>query len=305
MKLIWIDKNFPSNDKISSYQLDSSRTTDSISNLNNKEEIIKNEEKEISYFSNTKNNETDNNEETLNLLKNLKVEKISNSINLINFKKILSLVLCAIYLTLFLTNIPKIPVKIGDEQKIDVLIKYSMNKNINILINNLNFLCNKNTAYNNESLQQNNEINNCETTGYLFEFSNNKIFIFRWIIGFSYFVVKCIIFIYSKNKTDNINSLIDERKISYVQKISMLIFPLSLFYFDLQNNIYFTEITQEHIYNKSISFFIKKEKKFSIIDYIEGLIPTIFSFLISIDYKNLENIINNIFIKKKKLNKLV
>ena len=305
MKLIWIDKNFPSNDKISSYQLDSSRTTDSISNLNNKEEIIKNEEKEISYFSNTKNNETDNNEETLNLLKNLKVEKISNSINLINFKKILSLVLCAIYLTLFLTNIPKIPVKIGDEQKIDVLIKYSMNKNINILINNLNFLCNKNRAYNNEGLQQNNEINNCETTGYLFEFSNNKIFIFRWIIGFSYFVVKCIIFIYSKNKTDNINSLIDERKISYVQKISMLIFPLSLFYFDLQNNIYFTEITQEHIYNKSISFFIKKEKRFSMIDYIEGLIPTIFSFLISIDYKNLENIINNIFIKKKKLNKLV
>ena len=302
MKLIWIDKNFPSNDKISSYQLDSSRTTDSISNLNNKEEIIK---KEISDFSNMKNNETDNNEETLNLLKNLKVEKISNSINLINFKKILSLVLCAIYLTLFLTNIPKIPVKIGDEQKIDVLIKYSVNKNINILINNLNFLCNKNRAYNNEGLQQNNEINNCETTGYLFEFSNNKIFIFRWIIGFSYFVVKCIIFIYSKNKTDNINSLIDERKISYVQKISMLIFPLSLFYFDLQNNIYFTEITQEHIYNKSISFFIKKEKRFSMIDYIEGLIPTIFSFLISIDYRNLENIINNIFIKKKKLNKLV
>ena len=305
MKLIWIDKNFPSNDKISNYQLDSSRTTDSISNLNNKEEIIKNEEKEISYFSNTKNNETDNNEETLNLLENLKVEKISNSINLINFKKILSLVLCAIYLTLFLTNIPKIPVKLGDEQKIDVLIKNSSNKNINILINNLNFLCNKNRAYNNEGLQQNNEINNCETTGYLFEFSNNKIFIFRWIIGFSYFVVKCIIFIYSKNKTDNINSLIDERKISYVQKISMLIFPLSLFYFDLQNNIYFTEITQEHIYNKSISFFIKKEKRFSMIDYIEGLIPTIFSFLISIDYKNLENIINNIFIKKKKLNKLV
>ena len=305
MKLIWIDKNFPSNDKISSYQLDSSRTTDSISNLNNKEEIIKNEEKEISDFSNSKNNETDNNEETLNLLKNLKVEKISNSINLINFKKILSLVLCAIYLTLFLTNIPKIPVKIGDEQKIDVLIKNSTNKNINILINNLNFLCNKNRAYNNEGLQQNNEINNCETTGYLFEFSNNKIFIFRWIIGFSYFVVKCIIFIYSKNKTDNINSLIDERKISYVQKISMLIFPLSLFYFDLQNNIYFTEITQEHIYNKSISFFIKKEKRFSTIDYIEGLIPTIFSFLISIDYRNLENIINNIFIKKKKLNKLV
>ena len=305
MKLIWIEKNFPTNDKISSYQLDSSRTTDSISNLNNKEEIIKNEEKEISYFSNTKNNETDNNEETLNLLKNLKVEKISNSINLINFKKILSLVLCAIYLTLFLTNIPKIPVKIGDEQKIDVLIKNSTNKNINILINNLNFLCNKNRAYNNEGLQQNNEIKNCETTGYLFEFSNNKIFIFRWIIGFSYFVVKCIIFIYSKNKTDNINSLTDKRKISYVQKISMLIFPLSLFYFDLQNNIYFTEIAQEHIYNKSISFFIKKEKRFSMIDYIEGLIPTIFSFLISIDYRNLENIINNIFIKKKKLNKLV
>ena len=305
MKLIWIDKNFPSNDKISSYQLDSSRTTDSISNLNNKEEIIKKEEKEISDFSNMKNNETDNNEETLNLLKNLKQEKISNPTHVIKFKKILSLVLCAIYLTLFLTNIPKIPVKIGDEQQIDVLIKNSTNKNINILINNLNFLYNKNIANNNEGLQQNKEINNCETTGYLFEFSNNKIFIFRWLIGFSYFIIKCIIFIYSKNKTDNINSFIDERKISCIQKISILIFPLSLFYFDLQNNIYFTEIAQEHIYNKSISFFIKKEKRFSTIDYIEGLIPTIFSFLISIDYRNLENIINNIFIKKKKLNKLV
>ena len=300
MKLIWVDNNFPSNDKISSYQLDSSRTTDSISNLNIKDEIIKKEEKEISDFSNTKNNETDNNEETLNLLKNLKQEKISNQINVIKFKKILSLILCVIYLVLFLTNIPKIPVKMGDEQKIDVLIKNSSNKNINILINNFNILCNKNTTYINDSFQQNSEINNCETTGYLFEFSNNKIFIFRWVIGFSYFVVKCIIFIYSKNKTDNINSLIDERKISYVQKISMLIFPLSLFYFDLKNNIYFTEITQGHIYNKSISYFIKKEKRFSMIDYIEGLIPTIFSFLISIDYRNLENIINNIFIKKKK-----
>ena len=305
MKLIWIEKNFPTNDKISSYQLDSSRTTDSISNVNNKDEIIKKEEKEISDFSNTKNNETDINEETSNLLKNLKEEKISISINIIKFKKILSLVLCVIYLTLFLMNIPKIPVKIGDEQKIDVLIKNSRNKNINILINNFSFLFNKNNACNNIDSQKNDEMNNCETTGYLLEFSNNKTFIFRWFIGFSYFIIKCFIFIYSKNKTDNINNLMDEKKISYIQKISTLVFPFSLFYFDLRNNIYFTEIKVEHLYDKYISFYIMKEKSFSMIDYIEGLIPTIFIFLISIDYRNLENIINNIFIKKKKFDKLV
>ena len=97
----------------------------------------------------------------------------------------------------------------------------------------------------------------------------------------------------------------DEKKISYIQKISMLVFPFSLFYFDLRNNIYFTEIKVEHLYNKYISFYIMKEKSFSMIDYVEGLIPTIFIFLISIDYRNLENIINNIFIKKKKFDKLV
>ena len=107
------------------------------------------------------------------------------------------------------------------------------------------------------------------------------------------------------NKNNNNEKVFVENIMIWIQKISTLIFPLILFYFDLQNKISYTEIKSEQIYNKSISFIMMKEREFSMIDYIEGLIPTLFTFLISIDYVYLKKIINNMFIKKKKLNKIM
>ena len=67
----------------------------------------------------------------------------------------------------------------------------------------------------------------------------------------------------------------------------------------------YIEIKSEQINTKSVTFIMMKEKQFSMIDYIEGLIPTLFTFLISIDYVYLKKIINNMFIKQKKLNKIM
>ena len=176
------------------------------------------------------------------------------------------------------------------------------NNNINILINNFNFYCNKNINSNSQKEEQN---DNCEMTGYLLEFSTNKMFIIRWLIGFIYFVFKCIFFIYSNNKNTNNDNIINTKILKLVQKISMLIFPLSLFFYDLNNNISFSKINLNHSYDKTVSFYIMNEKRFSPIDYVEGLIPTLFTFLISFDYNNIDKIINNYVVKTKKLNKLV
>lgn len=304
MQLLWVDKSLPNKDKIDSYQLDSSRTTDTISNLTNQDEIPNQKnEIEILDFSPSKYKDN-NNEEMLNLLENLKDDKKELKTDIITFKKRLSIVLCGIYLILFLISIPKIPNRIGEEQKIEALMQNNSNKIINILINHFNFYCNKNINSNNQKEEQK---DNCEMTGYLLEFSTNKMFIFRWSIGFLYFVLKCIFFIYSNNKNTNTNNdnIIIKKRINLIQKVSMLIFPLSLFYFDLQNNISFSKINLNHPYEKTVSFYIMNEKRFSFIDYVEGLIPTLFTFVISFDYNNIDKIINNYVIKTKKLNKLV
>ena len=47
------------------------------------------------------------------------------------------------------------------------------------------------------------------------------------------------------------------------------------------------------------------KKSFSMIDYIEGLIPTLFYFLISIDYNNLNKSINTFKIKTNKEKKVI
>ena len=107
MKLIWDDKTFLKNEKESNYQLDSSRTTDSISNVISQNEIPKGEEKENFDFLPSKYKEKNNNEETF-FLQNDFDEKNQISILIINFKKYFSFVLCTIYLILFLISIPKI-----------------------------------------------------------------------------------------------------------------------------------------------------------------------------------------------------
>ena len=301
MKLIWDDKTFLKNEKESNYQLDSSRTTDSISNVISQNEISKGEEKEYSDFLPSRYKEKNNNEETF-FLQNDFDEKNQISMHIINFKKYFSFVLCTIYLLLFLISIPKNPIKIGEERQInEALIRNNSNQYINILINNFNLFCQDNLATNINP----NVAKNFETTGYLLEFTYNKMYILRWFIGFFYFILKCIFFIYSNNKININNNFLNERIIKIVQKGSMLIFPLTLFYFDLQNKIVYTQIKSEQIDNKFVSFFIMKEKKFSMNDYIEALIPTLFVFLISFDYNILGKIISNFNLKTSKLKKAV
>ena len=283
MQLLWVDDSIPPKEEKNNYQMESSPTVDSVSNLYNLDEIPQKEEIENLDFSslNDKNNIKDN--EKRNLFDNLKEKKIHN---IIFFKKRLSIILCIIYSILFLINIPKIPIKIGEEHMIEKLIKNATNTKINILINQFTFTheCE----------------NNCGASGYLLDFSINKIYLLKWFIGFSYFFVKCICFIYSNNGNDN-NYLLNKNRINLIQKISMLFFPLCLFYYDFKNNISYSNIKTEKINNKEISFYILSTKNFSMIDYIEGLIPTLFYFLISIDYDNLEL---NINIKGKRRNKI-
>lgn len=294
MQLIWVGDSFPSkekNNKNNNYQLDSSRTTDSISYLYNPDETPQKEEMENSTISKLNDNNYFKDEENRTLIDNLKEQKIKNNHNNIYFKKRLSIILCVIYSILFLINVPKIPLKIGEEQKIESLIKNDFNKKINILINQFIF--------------SNECENNCGTTGYLLEFSINKTYLLKWLIGFSYFIIKCICFVYSNNDNINTHYLLDKNKINVIQKISMLFFPLSLFYYDFKNNISYTEVKTERINDKEISFFIMTKKRFSMIDYVEGLIPTLFYFLISINYDNMERIINIFNIRKSKLKKVI
>ena len=134
MQLIWVGDSFPSkekNNKNNNYQLDSSRTTDSISYLYNPDETPQKEEMENSTISKLNDNNYFKDEENRTLIDNLKEQKIKNNHNNIFFKKRLSIILCVIYSILFLINVPKIPLKIGEEQKIESLIKNDFNKKIN------------------------------------------------------------------------------------------------------------------------------------------------------------------------------
>ena len=289
MQLIWVEDSFPQKEKTNNnnnYQLDSSRTTDSVSYLYNQDENQPNEEKETLDFSSFNTND-----EKRHLIDNLKENKVkNNSNNNISFKKYLSIFLCVIYCLLFLTNNPTIPVKIGEERNIEDLIKDNQNKKINILINQIVF-CNASG-------------NSRTSSGFLLEFKINKIYLFRWLIGFSYFFIKCICFIYSNNE-NNSNILLDKHRINLLQKFSMLFFPLFLFYYDYKNNISYSKLKIEKINDKEISFYLMTKKSFSMIDYIEGLIPTLFYFLISIDYDNLNKSINIFKIKTNKEKKVI
>ena len=269
-----------------SFHRERNRTTDSVSYLYNQDENQPNEEKETLDFSSFNTND-----EKRHLIDNLKENKVkNNSNNNISFKKYLSIFLCVIYCLLFLTNNPTIPVKIGEERNIEDLIKDNQNKKINILINQIVF-CNASG-------------NSRTSSGFLLEFKINKIYLFRWLIGFSYFFIKCICFIYSNNE-NNSNILLDKHRINLLQKFSMLFFPLFLFYYDYKNNISYSKLKIEKINDKEISFYLMTKKSFSMIDYIEGLIPTLFYFLISIDYNNLNKSINTFKIKTNKEKKVI
>ena len=288
MEIIGIDDVLPSKDKNIVYQIDTSRTADSLSHIYQDETLPKedNENNEIILI----NNKDD--DEYRELITKLNNRKIQIYYDTFSFKKRLSIALCSIYYILFLMTIPKNAEKIGEEQNINILTQINGTKKIDILINSINFIVSGDKYL--------------ESSGFLLEFRTNKMYIFRWSIGFFYFIIKCICFVYSKNDNDNnSNNILDKKRINIIRKISMIFFPLSLFYYDFKNNISYTEIKVEKIGDKIISYYAMTIKRFAAIDYIEGLILTFLHFLISIDYDNLQKNINTYIIKRMKPDKLI
>lgn len=288
MEIIGIDDVLPSKDKNIVYQIDTSRTADSLSHIYQDETLPKedNENNEIILI----NNKDD--DEYRELITKLNNRKIQIYYDTFSFKKRLSIALCSIYYILFLMTIPKNAEKIGEEQNINILTQINGTKKIDILINSINFIVSGDKYL--------------ESSGFLLEFRTNKMYIFRWSIGFFYFIIKCICFVYSKNDNDNnSNNILDKKRINIIRKISMIFFPLSLFYYDFKNNISYTEIKVEKIGDKIISYYAMTIKRFTAIDYIEGLILTFLHFLISIDYDNLQKNINAYIIKRMKPDKLI
>ena len=288
MEIIGIDDVLPSKDKNNIYQIDTSRTADSLSHIY-QDEILPKEDNENNEIILINNKDDDEYRELITKLNNRKIQIYYDTFS---FKKRLSIALCSIYYILFLMTIPKNAEKIGEEQNINILTQINGTKKIDILINSINFIVSGDKYL--------------ESSGFLLEFRTNKMYIFRWSIGFFYFIIKCICFVYSKNDNDNnSNNILDKKRINIIRKISMIFFPLSLFYYDFKNNISYTEIKVEKIGDKIISYYAMTIKRFAAIDYIEGLILTFLHFLISIDYDNLQKNINAYIIKRMKPDKLI
>ena len=288
MEIIGIDDVLPSKDKNIVYQIDTSRTADSLSHIY-QDEILPKEDNENNEIILINNKDDDEYRELITKLNNRKIQIYYDTFS---FKKRLSIALCSIYYILFLMTIPKNAEKIGEEQNINILTQINGTKKIDILINSINFIVSGDKYL--------------ESSGFLLEFRTNKMYIFRWSIGFFYFIIKCICFVYSKNDNDNnSNNILDKKRINIIRKISMIFFPLSLFYYDFKNNISYTEIKVEKIGDKIISYYAMTIKRFTAIDYIEGLILTFLHLLISIDYDNLQKNINAYIIKRMKPDKLI
>ena len=288
MEIIGIDDVLPSKDKNIVYQIDTSRTADSLSHIY-QDEILPKEDNENNEIILINNKDDDEYRELITKLNNRKIQIYYDTFS---FKKRLSIALCSIYYILFLMTIPKNAEKIGEEQNINILTQINGTKKIDILINSINFIVSGDKYL--------------ESSGFLLEFRTNKMYIFRWSIGFFYFIIKCICFVYSKNDNDNnSNNILDKKRINIIRKISMIFFPLSLFYYDFKNNISYTEIKVEKIGDKIISYYAMTIRRFTAIDYIEGLILTFLHFLISIDYDNLQKNINAYIIKRMKPDKLI
>ena len=288
MEIIGIDDVLPSKDKNIVYQIDTSRTADSLSHIY-QDEILPKEDNENNEIILINNKDDDEYRELITKLNNRKIQIYYDTFS---FKKRLSIALCSIYYILFLMTIPKNAEKIGEEQNINILTQINGTKKIDILINSINFIVSGDKYL--------------ESSGFLLEFRTNKMYIFRWSIGFFYFIIKCICFVYSKSDNDNnSNNILDKKRINIIRKISMIFFPLSLFYYDFKNNISYTEIKVEKIGDKIISYYTMTIKRFTAIDYIEGLILTFLHLLISIDYDNLQKNINAYIIKRMKPDKLI
>ena len=205
------------------------------------------------------------------------------------FKLYLSISFCIIYFFFFLLSIPKSPIICSEEKKINLLLKSNKTDSLNILMNRFSFI--------------NRNENN--TTGYLIEFHYNKSYIFRWIIGFIYFIVRNIFFIFSEKINEkNSKNYFFSNKFDFVQKISYLFFPLIIFFYDVKQKEKYLMIKDEIIENKFVKYYIILENNFGMNNYVEGIIPTLFYFIISLIYKGIEQSFGKIVFFRNKNTKL-
>jgi hypothetical protein len=239
-------------------------------------------------------------------------EKKNNKHQYFMFKMQISIIFSGIYLLLFLLSLPKTAVKVGDEKNLKLLIKTNSTENIKILINNFQFFFddeneNKNHFDNSSNINETKESNkkknnNYEFSGYILNFKVDNRHVMRWIIGFICFIIRCACFTFSEEEIKV--KFLNKNRISFIQKLSCLVFPLWVFYYDINNNESYTKIKDEFINNKSITYYIMTKKQFSMHDYVEGIIPTLFYFLMSIVYRGMEEYFAGYFRYKKKMRKL-
>jgi len=315
-----IDKinSLSKNDKNMNFSLDSSRTADSVSNLYNSDTTPLKAEMDIDEIKNLEITSSLNYDDNIvdvkiNEQKNqVDDEKKNNKHQYFKFKMQMSVVFSVVYLLLFLLSLPKKPVKVGDEKSLKMLTKSNNTQTINILINNFQFSFddeneNKNQFENNSNINETKELNkkknnNHEFSGFILNFKIDNRHVMRWLIGFLCFVVRCACFTFSEEEIKV--PFLNKKRISFIQKLSCLIFPLWVFYYDIHNNESYTKIKEEFINNKSITYYITTKKQFSMFDYVEGIIPTLFYFLMSIAYKGMEESVAGYFRYKKKMRKL-
>lgn len=302
--------NYSNQEKNLNNSIDSSRTSDTISTLYNSSDIIplKNDldvnlekRKDIYYDSllyddnilNLNDNKIDISD------KEEEDNNINNKSQYFKFKMQISIILCSIYLFLFLISIPKHLIKTNQIKNINLLLTNNKTEKIHILINNFQFSFIKNQTNNTNKNDSN------EFSGYLLEYNINKIYITRWLIGFIYFSIRNFCFVFSDYQKKN-NNFMFKNKIDFLQKLSCLLFPLCLFFYDIKNNTHsFVNIKNENINNKLIYYYVLIDKHSSWNDYVDGIIPTISYFLISIIYNGIEQSIGTYLNGKRKISKLV
>ena len=305
-------------DKNMNFSLDSSRTADSVSNLYNSDTTPLKAEMDIDEIKNLEITSSLNYEDNIvdvkiNGQKNqIDDEKKTNKHQYFMFKMQISIIFSGIYLLLFLLSLPKTAVKVGDEKNLKLLIKTNNTQNIKILINNFQFFFddeneNKNHFDNNSNINGTEKLNkkknnNYEFSGYILNFKVDNRHVMRWIIGFICFIIRCACFTFSEE--DIKVKFLNKNRISFIQKLSCLVFPLWVFYYDINNNETYTKIKDEFINNKEISYYIMTKKQYSMHDYVEGIIPTLFYFLMSIVYRGMEEYFAGYFRYKKKMRKL-
>ena len=226
-------------------------------------------------------------------------DKMKKAKDFFLFKVHLSIILSLIYFICFILSIPKSPTKLGEEKDINIFINSNITSNLNILINNFSFIFPDNT---NHSVENVSEKNDTKFYGQLLEFNTDKIYLFRWLIGFLYFVIRIFCFIFSNEEFKS--KLFDKNNLPFIQNIANLFFPIWLFFYDLKHNISYINIKTEDYNGKTINYFIETKKKFSMIDYIEVFVPNIFYFLISLVYKGIEQLFWKYISKGKKIMKL-